>query len=250
MNFLLHYAIIFYINLKQLAPFLQVIYLGKLEGFSKFCNSAQANVLIAINIILYAFSSIISKIRRVLRPIPPLISGKQLKECPYGMKDFCNGLIPWELCSWVLCYFETVSLPIKIHEIAHKNNVAGTWFLLTGLWIYQISYHTSISFWSIVLRSIYNSSCFHSGLPFKFEILCCCPFKVLNHAILAFILWKQLFQVLLQELLLWKLSSWANVTDLDLNFTHFPFLATIGLKARLDGCKLSKTTSISITVAI
>ena len=43
MNFLLHYAIFFYINLKQLTLFLQVICLGKSEVFSKFRDSAQAN---------------------------------------------------------------------------------------------------------------------------------------------------------------------------------------------------------------
>ena len=62
-----HYAITSCFSLKQLALFLQVIYLGKL-GVAKFWDFSQAIVFIGINIVLFSFISILSKIWRVLRP--------------------------------------------------------------------------------------------------------------------------------------------------------------------------------------
>jgi len=54
MRFISHYAIMLFFSLKQFSPFLQVVYLGKLQCVFNFCDSGQASVFIAINIVIFA----------------------------------------------------------------------------------------------------------------------------------------------------------------------------------------------------
>ena len=49
MSFISHYAIMFFFSLKQFSPFLQVVYLGKLQCVFNFCDSGPTSAFIAIN---------------------------------------------------------------------------------------------------------------------------------------------------------------------------------------------------------
>ena len=83
-----HYAITFCFNFKQLALFLQVVYIVKLGGVTKFCDPAQAIVFIAIKLVYLLLLQLLVKFEDFWDLIPPLIPCKQLRGCPYGMKDF------------------------------------------------------------------------------------------------------------------------------------------------------------------
>lgn len=73
-------------DLNQLSVFLPVVYLGNLEGVSKFCDSAHSHIFITINNVIVTSTLIKSKIGRVMRRqlLSPnfCVSGKQLRKCP------------------------------------------------------------------------------------------------------------------------------------------------------------------------
>ena len=111
-SLLSHHASIF-CNCKQFSLFLQVAYLGKLQSVSKFSDSAQVNVFVAINIVAFASTSINSNIKDLWDHSPPH------KTFAFLINSIRDVLLGWKSLDWAktiwttllsLCYMEDMFL--------------------------------------------------------------------------------------------------------------------------------------------
>ena len=167
-SLLSHHASIF-CNCKQFSLFLQVAYLGKLQSVSKFSDSAQVNVFVAINIVAFASTSINSNIKDLWEHSPTL---KAFSFLVNNIRDVLLGWtsLDWATTTWTtlfesLLHGEYVFLLNEVHETSIRTLWQVHGCCEISPWIYQRLNHMSASFWSVAICFIYNYSCFNSSLP-------------------------------------------------------------------------------------
>ena len=206
--------------------------------FTSFEILAQDKMFIAININRFSSTSIRSKIGRAMKTQPTSqnfsISGKQLRRCDPVMK----ASLDWTKTVWVCECFVILKICPSAYwssRSCHQNTLAVPAFvkLVHEIVIGQTTPQLLISSWSTMKRAIYNFSCFHSGLLFKFGILCCCPSRVLNHSVLGLVFWIQAFLEMDFPIIsgtpLLKSYFHGNLHLFRSKFIFFLFSATLGI---------------------